>query len=231
MISQIDIIEQLNYAALSHGIPYLNIYYPIAARMSAYRDVRHWGLSIELFEFHDSCFGHECPTTRVFCFGDELQQPPGRSEPSLNVTADGPSGPLFDPEGVEQSISSSAKDMTIRGIIAPVTTEPQEYADAGIILKDPPRIQGYELLRLLAPRYLDSFFATDSELAERLGRAMPRVIRLYEWRHCDVHMEMPGTCEAFQLVADAIVHNDSTRYRPTEQPNTHWSNWPDARAV
>ncbi len=74
MVSQSEIIQQLNYAARSYGIPMLDIYYPIAARMSAYRTAHHWGLVIELFEFNDSCIGHACPRTRVFCFGDALQQ-------------------------------------------------------------------------------------------------------------------------------------------------------------
>ena len=121
--------------------------------------------------------------------------------------------------------------MAIRGKIIPITIEPREYAKAGIRLEDPPRIQGYELLRLLVPRYQDLFFATESELAERLGEAMPLLVRLSEWRHCDVDMEMPGDCEAFQMIADAIARNDPGRYRPTQRPNTHWSNWPDAPVV
>jgi hypothetical protein len=42
--------------------------------------------------------------------------------------------------------------MTIGGEVIPITTEPSEYAEAGIHLKDPPGIQGFELMRLLAPR-------------------------------------------------------------------------------
>jgi hypothetical protein len=231
MISRIDILHQLDYAAGSYGIPVLEIYYPVAARMSAYRSLHHWGLVLESFEFNDRCMGHGGPTTQIFCFGDALQQAPGRSEPSLNVTGDGPSGPLFDPEGAQQCISPLARDMAIRGKIIPISTDRLEYARAGITLEDPATIQGYELLRLLGRRYRDLFFATESELTERLGERMPLLIRLYEWRHCDVVTEMPSSCEAFQMIADAIVHNDPDRYRPTERPNTHWSNWPDAPVV
>jgi hypothetical protein len=131
MVSQSEIIQQLNYAARSYGIPMLDIYYPIAARMSAYRTVHHWGLVIEVFEFNDSCFGHACPQTRVFCFGDALQQAPGRSGPSLHVTGDGLSGPLFDPVGAEQSISSSARDMAIRGKIIPITDRTAGVREGG----------------------------------------------------------------------------------------------------
>jgi hypothetical protein len=231
MISKSVIVRQLNDAALWNGIPMLDIYYPIAARMSAYRSVGHWALAIELFEFNDSCFGHGCPTTRIFCFGDVLRQAPGRSDPPLYVTGDGPSGPLFDSAGTQQSISSLARDMAIRGKIVPITTEPLKYAHAGIKLENAPEIRGYELLRLLAPRYQELFFATESELTEMMGARMPLLIRLNEWRHCDVAMQVPGDCETFQMIADAIVQNDPSRYNPTQPPNTHWSNWPDAPMV
>jgi hypothetical protein len=162
MVSRSEVIQQLNDHAQLYGLPRIENYYPIAARMSAYRGVRHWGLAIEVFEFNDSNYGHGCPRTKFYCFGDVLPQAPGWTGPTLHLTKDGPSGPLFDPQGIQQTISSSASDMAIRGKIIPITTEPLNYAEAGIELEDPPRIQGYELLRLLAPRYQELFFATES---------------------------------------------------------------------
>jgi hypothetical protein len=60
---------------------------------------------------------------------------------------------------------------------------------------------------------------------------MPLLIRLSEWRHCDVVMELSGDCEAFQMIAEAIAQNNPDLYCPTEPPNTHWSNWPYAPVV
>ena len=234
MVSQGEIIQQLNYAARSYGIPMLDIYYPIAARMSAYRTAHHRGLVIELFEFNDSCIGHACPRTRVFCFGDALQQAPGRSGLSLHVTGDGPSGPLFDPEGAEQSISSSARDMAIRGKIVPITIEPREYAQLGG--HQARRSSENPRLRIAAasslPRYQDLFFATESELAERLGEghAAPgsgvRVAAVLRRLYGNARRlrGVPNDCRCH-------VHIDPGRYRPTQRPNTHWSNWPDAPVV
>ena len=131
MVSRSDVIQQLNNAQL-YGLPQFDNYYPIAARMSAYRGVRHSGLAIEVFEFNDSNYGHGCPRTKFYCFGDVFPQAPGWTGHTLHLTKDGPSGPLFDPEGSEQRISSSARDMAIRGKVIPVTTEPLKYAEAGI---------------------------------------------------------------------------------------------------
>ena len=229
MVSPSEIIQQLNHAQL-YGLPRFENYYPIAARMSAYRGVRHWGLAIEVFEFNDSNYGHGCPRTKFYCFGDVLPQAPGWTGPTLHVTKDGPSGPLFDPEGIQQRISSSARDMAIRGKIIPITTEPLNVRGGGHRARRSPENPRLRIAAASCARYQELFFATESELAERLGERMPLLIRLYEWRHCDIE-EMPGDCEAFQMIADAIAHNDPGRYRPTEPPNTHWSNWPDAPVV
>lgn len=36
----------------------------------------------------------------------------------------------------------------------------------------------------------------------------------------------PSSYETWQLLAQVIVANDPTRYKPTRSPNTHWKNWP-----
>ncbi|HZE85265.1 MAG TPA: hypothetical protein VE035_13215 [Puia sp.] len=38
----------------------------------------------------------------------------------------------------------------------------------------------------------------------------------------------PGSYETWQLLAKVIASGDTTLYRPTLQPNTHWRNWPDS---
>jgi len=126
-------------------------------------------------------------------------------------------------------ISRAATDMTIRGKVVPITTEPAAYAAAGIKLKQLPRVLGYELLRLIAPRHRRLFFATEAEIVERIGESMPLLLRLDEWRHPDRNKgETPADSESFQMIADVIAHNDPSLYQPTQPPNTHWSHWPMA---
>ncbi len=244
-----EIIQQLNEDRV-HRFPVLDTYFPIDVRLSAYRSERNWALVIETFYFADARAPHENPETELSCFGSSLPQAPGVCYPGLNVTGDGPSGPLFDPM-VDTLISPMAKDMTIRGKVVPIPTDPAEYAAAGIDLKllssdtelwpqlevamaevgvnlgKPPRIFGYELLRLIAPKYRRLFFATEQEIAERIGEPMPLLLRLDKWRHPDV-LELPADSESFQMIAEAIAHNDPSLYQPTVPPNTHWRNWPMA---
>lgn len=41
----------------------------------------------------------------------------------------------------------------------------------------------------------------------------------------------PSCYETWQLIARVIVTNDSKQYKPTLEPNTHWSNWTDSGSM
>jgi hypothetical protein len=228
-----EIIQQVNEA---HGgprfaFPHFSLWYPVDARLSVYRTYSAWALVVEAFAFDDyGKEGHLACETKIFCYGSDIPQAPGVAGPSLYITGDGPSGKLFDPKDVtQQLISPKVADMTLREKVIPVTTNPAEYAAVGIDLKRPPRILGYELLRLVAPSHHRLLFAVESEIIERIGEPMPLLLRLDEWRHPDRDKgETPADSESFQMIADVITHNDPSLYRPTEPPNTHWRNWPMA---
>lgn len=86
---------------------------------------------------------------------------------------------------------------------------------------------GQDLLRSLLPEYRAKLLATDGELAKRLKAKVPLVLRLEEWHHPDVTAgESPGRSEVFQMVAEVLATGDVQRYKPTQEPNTHWRNWP-----
>jgi hypothetical protein len=41
----------------------------------------------------------------------------------------------------------------------------------------------------------------------------------------------PSFYETWQLIAKVIVTNDQKQYKPTLEPNTHWTNWPDSGSM
>ncbi len=244
-----EIIQQLNEASSGprYAFPDFSMFHPVDARLSAYRTDAEWALVIETLVFSDAGVGaHDGCQTMLFCYGSDLPQSPGVVYPHLYVTGDGPTGPLFDPM-VDTLISPTATNMTIRNKVVPITTDPAEYAAAeirlalssrdtkswvhhlaaGLDLGQPPRIEGYELLRLIAPKYRRLLFATEAEIVERIGEPMPLLLRLDEWWHPDRNNgATPADSESFQMIAEVIAQNDPSHYRPTVPPNTHWSNWP-----
>jgi hypothetical protein len=225
-----EIMRELDEADRRNKFPSLLTYYPIDVRLSAYRRDQHWALIIETFVSNQGCLRHESPLTYIYCFGNSLLGKPRLFYSELKVTKDGPSGPLFDLSEYDNLISPSATDMTIRDKVVPITTNPAAYVVAGIELRDATRVRCHELLRLIAPRNRRLFFATESEIIERIGESMPLLLRLDEWRHPEINEE-PYQCESFQMIAEAIAHNDPSLYQPTELPNTHWSNWPMAGTI
>lgn len=41
----------------------------------------------------------------------------------------------------------------------------------------------------------------------------------------------PTSYETWRLIAKVIVTNDPKEYKPTLEPNTHWTNWPDSGSM
>jgi len=39
---------------------------------------------------------------------------------------------------------------------------------------------------------------------------------------------VPSKSHAYRLIAEVLATADAGRYRPTEAPNTHWTNWPES---
>ncbi len=235
-----SILDQLDYASMKWWISFPLLRsgsrYPAATRLSCYGADCAWGLVVEVLGFSNLTERHGCIAAQVHVYANEKHPP---TDPysycasDLRVTADGEGPPLFDPEDIlGQRINPAAVDMRIRGRVVPVTTNPSDYEAAGIPLEEPPDIYGQELLRWLAPRHRDLLLATEEEIAERLGRRMPLILRLDEWHHCDPMLgERPSQCETFQMLAEVLATGDPSRYRPTEPPNTHWSNWPMAGTI
>jgi hypothetical protein len=225
------IIQQLDRCAgQPMGFPHFGTFFPVDARLSVYRDAQHWAIAVNTIVFNDGPTRHDCINSLVFCYGDSLPESPGVRYHDENLTRDGPSGPLFDPNDIlGHIISGTAHDLTIRGQVVTFTNDLRAYSINGITLRDPPNVYGYELLRLITPKHRELLLATGNELAAWLGRDMPLLLRLEEWEHPDNERgETPGTTECFRLIADAIEANSPLRYKPSRPPNTHWSNWPNA---
>lgn len=87
--------------------------------------------------------------------------------------------------------------------------------------------RGQDLLRSLVPEHRNLLLATDGELSQRLSVELPLLLRLDQWHHPDISAgELPSESEAFKMIAEVLATGDASRYKPTQEPNTHWSNWP-----
>ncbi|NML22118.1 hypothetical protein HHL16_14640 [Pseudoflavitalea sp. G-6-1-2] len=225
-----DILEQLDQSAANFEFPMLdNAYvYPVTNRLSAYRDESRWMIIIETVGFNYRGGGHNGINNCLYVYGNELTYKPGLNNNNfLNFTADSTSGPTFD-TNAEEFLNPYVNSMLLRDREISISSDPQFYAAQGIRSEGAGRVTIWELLRGLEPEHRNDFFATSTELKERVPQDLPLFLRLEEWHHPDLaNEERPGKNETFVMLADALETGDLSIFKPKTSPNTHWSNWPE----
>jgi hypothetical protein len=225
-----EVLGQLDSCAKSFTFPMLdNSYvYPADVRLTAYRDDARWALVIEVLGAQYRVGGHGSICDCLHCFGNCLNGPPGTAnEDFLNPTADGDDSPTFDDE-YDWYVNEEAHTIRIRDTIVPIRFRDDALEAKGIRLEEPPRVNGAELLRALLPEYRELLLGTEEELRQRVPTDLPMILRLDEWHHPDLaEGELPSRSRTFQMIAEVLATGDPTRYQPTQEPNTHWSNWAD----
>lgn len=113
--------------------------------------------------------------------------------------------------------------------------EPEEYLGAPIQVRgvtlEVDAEQGDDLdevFRKLVPEHRELLLATESELRRRIPADLPEILTLDEWNQPDLFEQKPSESETYQQLAAVLSTADTAHWAPTEEPNTHWENWPDS---
>jgi hypothetical protein len=224
-----EVLHQLDSCAKEYTFPMLDngYVYLVDTRLSAYRDAARWAIIVEIVGFNFRAGVPYGMQLVLYCFGNCLRRPPGTAnEDFLWFVQEDPEGLIFDEDS---SLRPSAGSIRVRNQPVSIPRTPEAWKSKGIVLRRPPAIEPYELMRVLVPEYRRLFLATDAELQQRLPPYLPLFLRLDEWNHPDLAGdELPSRSRTFQMLAEAITAGDPRIYRPTEPPNTHWSKWPES---
>lgn len=209
-----DILAQLDDCAARFTFPMLNNGYvfPVDSRLRVFRDSDRWALAIE-------CLGYSPRAGRLqnclHLFGNCLKRIPGTANEDFLSPIE---GDFEDPENPE-CLRPEVDSLRIRGqeILLPGAEGPRQLI---------------EVFRDLVPDHRDLLFATEEEILDRLPPDLPQVLQLEEWNHPDLAgEEKPSKSECFRQLAEVMASGDVAKYRPTRDPNTHWSHWPDGGAL
>jgi hypothetical protein len=223
------------FPVLDNGYVYL-----AATRMSLFRSDVDWALVIEVFGFSPRA---GFPDTSIYTFANHLHH---RNAPDQYVSRSAyekylennpnnefrtvyplDEGDWLDAEDPEY-VSADAVNIGIRGAAVALPAL-DEYARHGVRLQERPRVQTFELCRLIAETTRDKVLATAEERRVSVPPHLQQILQLEEWRHPDIAGgDRPSKSQTFRQLAEVLESGDVTRYRPTEPPNTHWSNWPDS---
>jgi hypothetical protein len=202
------ILAQLDEAAAGFGFPDLGhpYYYAIDARLHGYADDGRWAMVVETVGYNPR--GRDVLDV-LHTFGNCLTSgKPGFEEEDFRHRIDNFEEVEDDPE------TWSGSDVVVRGHRLHVDGRPGEDL--------------WEVFRRLVPDHRGLLLADEAELRRRIPHDIPEILRLDAWHQPDVYETKPSESEAYRLVAEALSTRDPGRYRPTEEPNTHWSNWPDS---
>ncbi len=88
-------------------------------------------------------------------------------------------------------------------------------------------------LKYLHAHYPHLLFTSEESKKEFLDEDIPKLMELNEWytEDCMYNWDggyvgtLPSQIETYKMLAKVIVTGDTSYYKPTIKPNTHWSNW------
>lgn len=221
-------LDQFDFSALLFTFPDLNhsLLQPLDTRLHVYRDDRRWAVVIETVSYHHS-------TPNVV----NILHPYGDCLPDLDVGVG--AGDYLDEPGYGHQIWFNRLDnMGYDGsdILDNVGSCRWRYrGDVPFVVRRhslpglPAAGEDFvTVLRRVVPAHRELFLSDEAERRSRIPWSLPEIMRLDEWNHPDLDRERPSDNETFRLIADVIKTGDSSRYRPTLPPTTHWSHWPEA---
>ena len=225
--TQQEILHQLDLCAAAYTFPVLDNGYVYLAdvRLSVYRIDQYWAL---VFEQLGTNYRASGAFNTLYRFGNCFVQPPGLINEDILAVMDSPDNyPIF-PDEDHWDIKIEKGLLRVRDELITYDVGPDNLRAHGISedVQDMEAVTITELVRSLVPEHHALLMATEDELKRSLPSEILLILRLNEWRHPDViEGEIPSKNEAFQMIAEVLVSGDAARYKPTQLPNTHWSNW------
>lgn len=227
--------DSFTFPMLDNGYVYL-----AATRLSLYRSTEDWALVIEVFGFSPRA---GLPDTHLHTFASRLHDSddPNRYRSPEAYQTYLTNNPHNDSrfvypvaEGTWQDrddlefVAPDAREIVVRGKPRQIP-DVDDFAQYRLQLEQPPRVQVFELCRVLAATMREDVLATAFERRVSVMPAMTQILQLEEWHHPNVvdAKDRPSGSPTFQQLAQVLATGDVSSYRPARPPNTHWSNWPE----
>ncbi len=241
----VEILSVLDQCAADSVFPMLDngYFYLAATRLNLYRSDRDWALVVETFAYSPRMV---YPSTQIETFASCLHNRKSRADyvnkrAYKNYLRRNPQnesqwvnpieeGSWIDPED-EEWLAPGTTSVCLRGRKFDLPAR-CEWADLGVPLADPDRVQVFELCRLLAAMDREAVLASEAERRTNVLPEMEPLLQLDDWHHPDLAAgEKPSDSETFCQLCEVLETGEVGRYRHTCEGNTHWRNWPEGGAL
>lgn len=195
--------EDFTFPDLGHGY-----HFAIDARLHAYADFDRWALVVETVGYNPRA-GDVLDVLHTY--GNCLTSGgPGVENDDFLGRIDN----FDDVEDEDEPETAGAANPVVRG--THLELSPQAGEDLSAVF------------RRLVPAHRDLLLADEVELRRRIPRDIPEILRLEEWHQPNLFETKPSHSEVYRQLAEVLATADPSRYRPSEEPNTHWTRWPDS---
>lgn len=127
-------------------------------------------------------------------------------------------------------ISDTVASVKVRDRIVDLKYDPILYAEMGVAgeFDNPRNLLSYGgLIRYINDTQPDVVQATEADIRTNIPKDLHKVMTIDEFHFSSFYDKktLPSKQELFQLIAKILVTQDSSYWKPTQEPNNHWRNW------
>lgn len=129
---------------------------------------------------------------------------------------------------------NNVNSITLHGRTIHIESDIEKYENAGIELTVNDRnekiITIKDIVRYIWHTDKEALLLNDNEIRKNIDTDLHKIMTIDHFHYNDLfsYEEVPPSkVELFQMIAKVIASQDSTMWKPTENPNNHWKNWLD----
>jgi hypothetical protein len=208
-----------DFIDLGHG------YFELAnCRLTVFKDKNEWALVFEKLGY-DARAGQPVQMQISF-FGNCLKEKSEFNGELSNIDF------LDIDNNIYDVLQTQSETISIRGQKVKIPTTLESYQKYGIEWDIDGKNYIGAVLKYLSETNPELTRATEDEVRRCLPKNLIKIMTIDNWYQEEYHQFAPtvppSKQETFKLIAKVLVTGDSTYYKPTIKPNSHWSFWPDS---
>ncbi|MFC4230764.1 DUF7003 family protein [Parasediminibacterium paludis] len=252
--TQKDILDNLEAADLEKYHFFIDLEHPYfftaGSRLTLYADEKRWAIVFEKSGYDNRGLRGEID---LFYFGNCLQNMQAQGD-AIGITSNMQVVPLIDNEEMEriqggnfELVSKNIKQVKVRDTLIDIEHDKSVYIKKDITdtiydHDNPEKLVDIpSLIRYLEEQHPELFRATDKELRTCLPKDLPMLMHIDSWHHEAYNLyrnytsptqytykvlgKKPSEYETYKMIANILVSRDTTKWKPTLQPNNNWRNW------